>query len=332
MNTNAFQTVLDRYFKMNQDYLFDHVLDLFEEEKKLEVVPNYYETVQELEVTPKMRTKLIEWMIQLADEIKLQYKTKQMAVIIVDLILSKLKIHKKFLQLLGITAIFISIKSEESFIYTLKNACDHCANSYTSAHVSEMEMLILKTLKWKLQYPTPGEIARRLVQLANSALQVDMSRFFKKTDNFIDLAISEFDTAVFSPTCIAIASVMCTFENSLEHIQLWRNIIVENFHFDFTIIDDLYQKIVQKLAVFFPDYVNNSQQISNCQESPSMVEQEQIMHQDQLMVSDSSQNAYGYEQYNHMMDASQMMGEGQIQMGYNSNQMGFNPNQMQEEN
>lgn len=71
-----------------------------------------------------MRTKLVEWMIQvlllpiscintnfqLADEIKLGYKTKQVSIIIVDLILSKLKIHKKYLQLLGITSIFITVK------------------------------------------------------------------------------------------------------------------------------------------------------------------------------------------------------------------------------
>ena len=53
-----------------------------------------------------------------------------------------------------------------------------------------MEMLVLKTLKWKLQYPTAGEISRRLVQLANEVLGVNLANFFKKTDNFIDLVIS----------------------------------------------------------------------------------------------------------------------------------------------
>jgi len=51
-------------------------------------------------------------------------------------------------------------------------------------------MLILKGLKWKLQFPTPGEISRRLVQLANQTLNVNLAKFFKKIDNFIDLAIS----------------------------------------------------------------------------------------------------------------------------------------------
>ena len=53
-----------------------------------------------------------------------------------------------------------------------------------------MEMLILKTLKWKIHPPTPGEIARRLVQLSGAATMPDMPKFFKKIDNFIDLSIS----------------------------------------------------------------------------------------------------------------------------------------------
>jgi len=240
---------------MNEDYLLDLVYDLFEEEKKLEVAENYYDTVQEKEISPKMRTKLVEWMIQLADEIKLGYKTKQMAIIIIDIILSKLKIHKKYLQLLGITTIFIVVKAEESFIYNLTHACDHCANAYTREEVSAMEMLILKTLKWKLQFPTPGEIARRLVQLANQALGVNLPKFFKKIDNFIDLIISDYDISLFSPTAIACAAVMCAFENSLAHVELWRKLMIEHFQLDFeNRIDILYQNVIQKLLKFYPEY------------------------------------------------------------------------------
>jgi len=240
---------------MTEDYLVDLVYDLFEEEKKLEVTSNYYDNVQDKEITPKMRTKLVEWMIQLADEIKLGYKTKQMAIIIVDIILSKLKIHKKYLQLLGITSIFIVVKSEESFIYTLTHACDHCANAYSRDEVSAMEMLILKGLKWKLQFPTPGEISRRLVQLANQTLNVNLAKFFKKIDNFIDLAISDYDISIFSPTSIAAAAVMCAFENSLIHVDAWRNLMIESFQLDFeNKIDILYQSIIQKLHKFYPDY------------------------------------------------------------------------------
>jgi len=253
-NNPSYPSILDRHFKMTDDYILDLVVDLFEEEKKMEVT-SFYDTIQEGEMTAKMRTKLVEWMIQLADEIKLGYKTKQVAIILVDLLLSQLKIHKKYLQLLGITCIFITVKSEESFIYTLTHACEHCANAYTREEVSAMEMLILKTLKWKLQYPTPGEIARRLVHVVNAELDLNLAKIFKKIDNFIDLSISDFDMSVFTPSAIAVAAIQCSLENSAMHIVTFRKLMMENFPLDFeNKIDPLYGTIVQKLNKFFPGY------------------------------------------------------------------------------
>jgi len=53
-----------------------------------------------------------------------------------------------------------------------------------------MEMLLYKTLKWKLNYPTPGEISRRLVNMTNAVAMDDFSVFMKKVDNFSDLCLS----------------------------------------------------------------------------------------------------------------------------------------------
>lgn len=295
-SANNFSSLLDRHFKMNQDYAVDLVQDLFDQEKYIEVLENYYEIIQVNEVNPKMRTKLVEWMIQLGDEMKLGYKTKQTAVIMMDMILSKLKIHKKYLQLLGITVIFIAIKEEESFIYKISHACEHCANAYTNEEVSAMEMLVLKTLRWKLQYPTAGEISRRLVQLANPVLGVNLANFFKKTDNFIDLVISEFDSSVYSPTVIAVATVMCSFENSLIHIGKWRAVMIENFNFDFTTkIDGLYQHVVQKLTKFYPDLF----QFPSAEEFAQLInEYVPVQQNNDNVPQDQMQGGLGYDTNN----------------------------------
>ena len=51
-------------------------------------------------------------------------------------------------------------------------------------------MLLYKTLKWKLNYPTPGEISRRLVNLTNAVMLDEFPAFVKKVDNFSDLCLS----------------------------------------------------------------------------------------------------------------------------------------------
>jgi len=109
-------------------------------------------------------------------------------------------------------------------------------------------MLILKTLKWKLQYPTPGEIARRLVHIVNAELDLNLAKIFKKIDNFIDLSISgnsivnlwdlfkfyaDYDLSIFSPSAIAVAAIQCSLENSALHIITFRKLMMENFPLDF---------------------------------------------------------------------------------------------------
>jgi hypothetical protein len=299
-NNPSYPSILSRHFKMTDDYILDLVVDLFEEEKKLEVT-SYYDTVQEGELNAKMRTKLIEWMIQLADEVNLGYKTKQVAITLVDLLLSQLKIHKKYLQLLGITCIFITVKSEESFIYTLTHACEHCANAYTREEVSAMEMLILKTLKWKLQYPTPGEIARRLVHIVNGELDLNLAKIFKKIDNFIDLSISDYDLSIFSPSAIAVAAIQCSLENSALHIITFRKLMMENFPLDFeNKIDPLYANIVQKLNKFFPGYF----------QFPTVEEWTEIINYNPALQN--GENQHPQEQIQQMQQVQQMGGPSQL--------------------
>jgi len=118
---------------------------------------------------------------------KLSYCTKQKSIILFDVVLSRIKIHKHYLQLLAVTCVLISIKSEESFCYQLVDACNHCQNAYTTEEVANMEMVILKTLKWKINYPTPGEIARNLLKLSEIANEEKLPLLYNRIDSVIEL-------------------------------------------------------------------------------------------------------------------------------------------------
>jgi len=241
---------------MNKDYAFDVLQDLCDAES--EVLENYssIQVLPDNKVPARHRKKLVEWIVETSDELNLNYKTKHTAIMMVDLALRKLKIHKNFLQLLGITSLFISIKCEESFIYGLEDACKHCANTYSKEEVSTMEMLLYKTLKWKLNYPTPGEISRRLVNMTNAVAMDDFSVFMKKVDNFSDLCLSEYEVLDCPPSCIAAASIMCAFEGSQYLVEEWRKMMIENniLKIDFNLVDALYQNIIEKVLKHCPNY------------------------------------------------------------------------------
>lgn len=291
MSSTPFAVILDNHFSMNKDYLLDLLLDLLQAEQELSQTFKESQVDSEGQGIAKFRRKLVEWMIQLSDELKLGYKTKQTAVILADLALSKLKIHKNFLQLLGITCVFIAVKCEESFTYTLDNAREHCANTYSKQEIGAMEMLIFKTLKWKLNYPTPGDIARRLVHASGATSISNMPKFFKRIDNFIDLCLSENDMSVFTPSTIAAASIMCAFGNNQDHLERWTNLIANNgiFQLDFDAIEVLYKHTVQQLRKYNPEYFNALFSTSNEQEVTQEAAKPQMSptHEDQFNCGDS---------------------------------------------
>ncbi len=116
----------------------------------------------------------------------LGYVGKQRAIILFDAVLSKIKIHKHYLQLLAVTCLLISIKSEESFCYQVTDACKHCENVYTKEEVLNMEMIVLKALKWRITYATPGEIARNLFKMSNLTSEENFPLIFKRIDCIVD--------------------------------------------------------------------------------------------------------------------------------------------------
>lgn len=69
-----------------------------------------------------MRAILIDWMVEIQENFELNHETLYLGVKLVDTYLSKLKVCKSKLQLLGATAMFIAAKYDVSF-YTFFNSC-----------------------------------------------------------------------------------------------------------------------------------------------------------------------------------------------------------------
>lgn len=73
-------------------------------------------------INKSMRALLIDWMVEIQENFELNHETLYLAVKIVDLYLSKVKIQKEDLQLVGCASLFIASKYDVSmnFIIYLK--------------------------------------------------------------------------------------------------------------------------------------------------------------------------------------------------------------------
>lgn len=92
-----------------------YAMDIFsylKERESLFKVDYYMERQPQL--TPWMRTLLVDWMVEVQETFELNHETLYLAVKIVDIYLSKVTVERDQLQLLGAAALFISCKYDVS--------------------------------------------------------------------------------------------------------------------------------------------------------------------------------------------------------------------------
>ena len=95
-----------------KEYLEDIYFHLKSIENKNLPIENYM-TVKQTDINEKMRIILVNWIIEVHFKFHLLSETLFICVNIIDRYLSKKDINRKYLQLLGVTSLFIACKYEE---------------------------------------------------------------------------------------------------------------------------------------------------------------------------------------------------------------------------
>jgi len=106
------------------------------------------------EITSKMRTTLVDWLVEVSEEFSLVPETLFLAVAFVDRYLVEEEVPRRSLQLLGITCIFIAAKFEEIYAPQISELCDITDNTYCSEQILVMERQVLRVLRFRVCQPT----------------------------------------------------------------------------------------------------------------------------------------------------------------------------------
>ena len=135
------------------EYLNDIYLNLLNEIYHEFPINNYLNNTQS-EINITMRSILIDWLIDVHLKFNFFPNTLFITVNIIDKFLSIKNCSKKFLQLIGISALMISCKFNEIEIPKIEDFIYITDNAYTINQVKKMEYEILKILKFKICFPT----------------------------------------------------------------------------------------------------------------------------------------------------------------------------------
>lgn len=143
-------------------------------EKTAKVQPNYM--TGQHSINERMRSILVDWLIDVHLKHKLVPETLYLTVNIIDRYLEKCQVLRPKLQLVGVTALLLASKYEDIYPPSIRELVNICDNAYSKQEIIAMEEKILKAVEYKITVPSAhaflvrylkaGHANRTIVQLS----------------------------------------------------------------------------------------------------------------------------------------------------------------------
>ena len=208
---------LVKYNKYPQDvdeYFDDICEELKNNEEKYLPEPNYMS--MQNDINHKMRAILIDWLIDVHLKYKMVPQSMYIAVNLIDRFLSKNEVSRIKLQLVGVTAMFITTKYEEIYPPELKDFVYITDNAYVKKDVLDMEHKMLKSLNFDITFPTQWsflEIFRKKLNLEQKTFNL---AWFLMELSLINYKMLKFKMSQIAASAVFIAIRALNYFNKID--------------------------------------------------------------------------------------------------------------------
>lgn len=198
------------------EFAQDIYLSMRGEEAMWMVDPDYLTKVQ-TEIKDTSRAFLIEWMIDVHRKFKLVPEALYVTIHIIDQYMSKKKILKNQLHLLGVATLLIAAKYEEIYPPDLRDFVAVSENKFSKKMVLDMEKDILLTIDFRVTAPSSFRFLQRFQRLS-VALNDNEVFFYAQYLN--EIALLDASLLRFKPSQLAAASIILS-ARQLKKINAW---------------------------------------------------------------------------------------------------------------
>ncbi|KAK0598010.1 hypothetical protein LWI29_030743 [Acer saccharum] len=166
------------------------------------------------------------WIMEVHFKFELMQETLYLMVTLLDRYLSQVQIKKNEMQLVGLTALLLASKYEDFWHPRIKDLISVSAESYTRDHMLQMEKLMLKTLKFRLNVPTPYVFMLRFLKAAQSDTKLEHLAFY-----LIELSLVEYEALKFKPSLLC-ASAIYVARCTLQMTPVWTPLLSKHARYD----------------------------------------------------------------------------------------------------
>lgn len=122
-------------------------------ERQFRPKPEYMR--RQRDITNSMRTILVDWLVEVAEEYRLSAPTLNTAVSYIDRFLSEMGVQRGKLQLVGVTCMLLAAKYEEIYPPAVEEFVYITDNTYTREQIMKMEHVVLNVLGFDMGSATP---------------------------------------------------------------------------------------------------------------------------------------------------------------------------------
>ena len=245
---------------------------LKEEDEGINPKPKYNYMKEQKEINEKMRSILIDWLIDVHHKFRFSDETLFMTVFIIDRYLSVNQITKLKLQLLGITSLLIACKHEEIDLPKIDDFIYITDNAYVKDEVIRMENYVLKVLNFELLYPSPIKFYEYLSIYFNFDKKMHLIGKYLMESFLVDIKCTKYKPSIISSACCYIVLKFFKFKNYQESYdkKFYSLVIDDNSKYSEHDIKDCARDIC-----LFVDNINKTKFLA-CQKKYSKPELEKV--------------------------------------------------------
>ena len=245
---------------------------LKEEDEGINPKPKYNYMKEQKEINEKMRSILIDWLIDVHHKFRFSDETLFMTVFIIDRYLSVNQITKLKLQLLGITSLLIACKHEEIDLPKIDDFIYITDNAYVKDEVIRMENYVLKVLNFELLYPSPIKFYEYLSIYFNFDKKMHLMGKYLMESFLVDIKWTKYKPSIISSACCYIVLKFFKFKNYQESYdkKFYSLVIDDNSKYSEHDIKDCARDIC-----LFVDNINKTKFLA-CQKKYSKPELEKV--------------------------------------------------------
>jgi len=170
--------VFQPYLTIKDAIKFDEDLILENRIKELHKLKSNYLNYQP-DLSIKKRFILFDWVMEVTYQLHLTKKIYYSTINLIELFFSKSTADINKIQLIGIVCLLIAAKNEGIEIANFS----YFTSIYSKSEILNYELIVLKTLKWKIQFINLCDLANILISQWDSII-IDVNKNFNDGDKF----------------------------------------------------------------------------------------------------------------------------------------------------